>query len=53
MQQVEEWNIRSLAIRGGGDYVRTTFANSTAAMRFQNNLRIVTSIVYGFGKRWK
>jgi hypothetical protein len=39
------------AIRAGGDYLRTTFANSSAAMRFQNNLRIVTSIVYRFGKR--
>lgn len=42
-----------LAIRVGGDYVRTTFADSTAAMRFQNNLRIVTSIVYRFGNRWR
>jgi len=38
------------AIRVGGDYLRTTFANSNAAMRFQNNLRIVTSIVYRFGR---
>jgi len=40
-----------LAIRVGGDYLRTTFANSRAAMQFQNNLRIVTSIVYRFGNR--
>jgi hypothetical protein len=40
-----------LAIRVGGDYLRTTFANSSAAMQFQNNLRIVTSIVYRFGNR--
>jgi opacity protein-like surface antigen len=40
-----------LAIRVGGDYLRTTFANSSAAMRFQNNLRIVTSFVYRFGSR--
>lgn len=40
-----------LAIRVGGDYLRTTFANSQAAMQFQNNLRIVTSIVYRFGNR--
>jgi hypothetical protein len=39
------------AIRVGGDYLRTTFANSSAAMRFQNNIRIVTSIVYRFGRR--
>ena len=40
-----------LAIRVGADYLRTTFANSTAAMQVQNNLRIVTSIVYRFGNR--
>ncbi len=39
------------AIRVGVDYLRTTFANSSAAMRFQHNLRIVTSIVYRFGSR--
>jgi len=41
------------AVRFGVDYVRTTFADSSAAMRFQNNLRIVTSIVYRFGNRWR
>jgi len=40
-----------LAIRVGADYLRTTFANSTAAMQFQNNLRIVTGIVFRFGNR--
>jgi len=40
-----------LAIRVGVDYLRTTFANSTAAMQFQNNLRIVTGIVFRFGSR--
>jgi opacity protein-like surface antigen len=40
-----------LAIRFGGDYLRTTFANAAAAMQFQNNVRIVTSIVYRFGSR--
>jgi opacity protein-like surface antigen len=40
-----------LTIRGGGDYLRTTFANSRAAMQSQNNLRIVTSFVYRFGNR--
>jgi hypothetical protein len=39
------------AIRVGGDYLRTTFANSSAAMKFQNNLRVITSIVYRFGSR--
>jgi opacity protein-like surface antigen len=40
-----------LAIRIGADYLRTTFADSSAAMQFQNNLRIVTSIVFRFGNR--
>jgi opacity protein-like surface antigen len=41
------------AIRAGVDYLRTTFANSSAAMRFENNFRLVTSIVYRFGDRWR
>jgi opacity protein-like surface antigen len=40
-----------LAVRIGVDYLRTTFANPTATMQFQNNLRLVTSIVYRFGSR--
>jgi hypothetical protein len=48
---VERTLAGAFAIRVGGDYLRTTFANSSAAMRFQNNLRIVTSIVYRFGRR--
>jgi opacity protein-like surface antigen len=39
------------AIRVGGDYLRTTFANPSAVMQFQNNLRIVTGIVFRFGSR--
>ncbi len=39
------------AIRVGGDYLRTTFANSNAEMTFQNNIRLVTSIAYRFGRR--
>jgi hypothetical protein len=35
----------------GADYLRTTFSNSTAAMKFQNNVRIVTGIVFRFGNR--
>ncbi|MFY9647868.1 MAG: hypothetical protein WAK29_22010 [Terriglobales bacterium] len=38
-------------LRVGGDYVRTTFADPTATMRFQNNLRLVTSVSYRFRKR--
>jgi opacity protein-like surface antigen len=37
-----------LAVRVGADYLRTTFANSTAAMQFQNNLRFFTGIVFRF-----
>ncbi len=40
-----------LSIRIGGDYLRTTFANSSAALEFQNNIRFVTSIIYRFGRR--
>ena len=40
-----------LAIRVGADYLRTTFADSTAEMRFQNNLRLVTGFVIRFGSR--
>jgi opacity protein-like surface antigen len=40
-----------LAIRIGAVYLRTTFANSTAALHFQNNIRITTGIVYRFGTR--
>jgi opacity protein-like surface antigen len=40
-----------LAIRVGADYLRTTFANSSAAMEFQNNIRFVTGFVFRFGSR--
>jgi opacity protein-like surface antigen len=40
-----------LSIRLGADYLRTTFVNSTAATQVQNNIRIVTGIVYRFGTR--
>lgn len=39
------------ALRMGADYLRTTFASPTATMQFQNNIRIVTGIVYRFGSR--
>jgi hypothetical protein len=38
-------------IRAGGDWQRTTFANSTGALQVQNNLRVITSIAYRFGNR--
>jgi opacity protein-like surface antigen len=40
-----------LAIRVGADYLRTTFADSAAAMQFQNNVRFVTGFVFRFGNR--
>jgi hypothetical protein len=39
------------AIRVEGDYLQTTFANPSAVMQFQNNLRLVTGIVFRFGRR--
>jgi hypothetical protein len=41
------------ALRFGADYLRTTFADSNAAMRFENNFRIISSIAYRFGNRWR
>jgi len=40
-----------LAVRIGADYLRTTFADSTAAMQFQNNVRFITGFVFRFGNR--
>jgi len=40
-----------LAMRVGADYLRTTFADSTAAMQFQNNIRFVTGFVFRYGSR--
>lgn len=48
---IEHSFVGPFALRFGADYLRTTFANSSAAMQFQNNLRIVTSLAYRFGNR--
>jgi opacity protein-like surface antigen len=48
---VEHMLAGPLAVRVGGEYLRTTFATPTAKMQFQNNFRVVTSIVYRFGSR--
>ena len=48
---VEHTVVGPLAIRVGADYLRTTFANSSAAMQFQNNIRFVTGFVFRFGSR--
>jgi opacity protein-like surface antigen len=47
---VERTIFGPLGLRVEGDYLRTTFANASDTMAFQNNLRIVTSIVYRFGR---
>ncbi len=41
------------AMRFGGDYQRTTFADPQSALRFQNNIRIVTGFTYRFGRLGK
>jgi hypothetical protein len=39
------------AIRGTADYQRTTFVDSTLALQGQNNIRLMGSIQYRFGRR--
>ena len=48
---VERTIVPSLALRLGAEYLRTTFANPSAIMQFQNDVRLVTGIVYRFGNR--
>ena len=45
----------SFALRGSVDYLHTYFFNSAGAVRGQNNLRVVNSIVYYFHmpRRWR
>ncbi len=40
----------ALGFRVGVDYLRTHFVNSSRGVRGQNDLRIVNSLVYYFGK---
>jgi len=47
----EHYLFRPLAVGVQADYQRTTFANPTGALQGQNNLRLVTSIVYRFANR--
>jgi hypothetical protein len=47
----EHYLFHPLAVRVQGDYLRTTFVDSTGVMQGQNNLRLTTSIVYHFGNR--
>ncbi len=39
------------AIRGTADYQRTTFVDSTLALQGQNNIRLMGSLQYRFGRR--
>lgn len=41
----------SLAIRSETDYLRTSYTDSTAAFRGQSDLRIMSSLVYRWGRR--
>lgn len=40
---------RSFGVRGGADYLRTTFVDSTGKDQGQNNLRAVISLVFKLG----
>src|SRR6202521_23699 len=41
----------TLAIRTGGDYLRTAYYDSSLVVRSQSNLRTTASVVYYFGRR--
>lgn len=41
---------RSLAVRVGADYLRTSFFNSTVVLQGQSNLRSSASLIYTFGE---
>lgn len=47
---VEYWATDSMAIRTGADYLRTSFYDSSLAVRGQNNIRTTASVVFYFGK---
>ena len=47
---VEYWVTDSMAIRTGADYLRTSFYDSSLAVRGQSNLRTTATVVYYFGK---
>jgi hypothetical protein len=48
---VEYWLTDSMAIRTGTDYLRTSYYDSSLAVRGQSNLRTTATVVYYFGKR--
>jgi len=47
---LEYWMTESMAIRTGADYLRTSFYDSSLAVRGQSNLRTTATFVYYFGK---
>jgi len=47
---VEYWATESMAIRTGADYLRTSFYDSSLAVRGQGNIRTTATLVYYFGK---
>jgi opacity protein-like surface antigen len=47
---VEYWATDSMAIRTGADYLRTSFYDSSLAVRGQSNIRTTATVVYYFGK---
>jgi opacity protein-like surface antigen len=47
---VDYWATDSMAIRTGADYLRTSFYDSSLAVRGQSNLRTTAAVVYYFGK---
>jgi opacity protein-like surface antigen len=47
---VEYWATDSMAIRTGADYLRTSFYDSSLAVRGQSNIRTTATLVYYFGK---
>jgi opacity protein-like surface antigen len=47
---VEYWATESMAIRTGADYLRTSFYDSSLAVRGQSNIRTTASVVYYFGR---
>jgi opacity protein-like surface antigen len=47
---VEYWVTDSMAIRTGADYLRTSYYDSSLAIRGQSNLRTTAALVFYFGK---
>jgi opacity protein-like surface antigen len=48
---VDYWLTDSMALRMGGDYMRTAYFDNSLAIRGQNNIRATAAVVYFFGRR--